>query len=94
MNSEAGSAIIIILIGLFPTYIALFQFKKDVVLNTDKYPVFREFLPLPASVNFWVFKLFMLIGGILISLLGFYLFIRSQGKKNFFFALKDIKLVL
>lgn len=77
MNSEAGNSIVVILIGLFPTYIALFQFKKEAVLNTDKYSVFRDLLPLPASVNFWIFKLFMLVGGILISLLGFYLLIES-----------------
>lgn len=72
MGKEEFEAVIIILIGLFPLYIGFFLFRKKVFLETDKFSVFRDILPLPVIVNFWIFKILMLFGGLLIIFLGFY----------------------
>ncbi|XKE95110.1 hypothetical protein LG326_01845 [Metaplanococcus flavidus] len=72
MNSQLIGAIFIALIGVISIFFSLIVFTKNTVLKTDKFHVFRDFTPLPDVVNYFIFKLFILISGTIASYLGIY----------------------
>lgn len=77
MNSDVIAAIVVLFIGLAISCIGLFILRKDEFINTEKFSVFKNMLFLPPRINYWILKIFVVTGGILTCLIGFYLIYRD-----------------
>lgn len=71
MDSEVFYSVIVGLFGVSGILYAFFIFKKDIFLYTEKFVVFRKILPFSAIVNYWIWKLFFLLSGVLFTVVAF-----------------------
>lgn len=73
ISDQLGSGIIILLLGIACLVLGLIYLKKDKFLNTNEWAGFKNTLFLPPIVNFWLLKIFLVVGGSAFVLLGIYL---------------------
>lgn len=70
MNEQLISFTLIILFSLFALYMGIFIITKQAVLKTEKFPVFRDFTPLPKVFNYLLFKWFIIISALITLYIG------------------------
>lgn len=72
MDSEFVYATLIFIFGLFSFASGFVLIKKKRFMEDKNWLVFRWFTPLPAIINYWLLKLFVIIGSLLPIYLGGY----------------------
>lgn len=77
MASDAIAAILVSLFGLTSTIYSVLYITKERFPNSKDFYVLRDGLPFSVSVNYWISKLFLLLSGVLFTVIGIYLFIRD-----------------
>lgn len=77
MVSDAVAAILVSLFGLTSILYSVLYITKERFSNSKDFYVLRDGLPFSVSVNYWISKLFLLLSGVLFTVIGIYLFIRD-----------------
>lgn len=67
MLGEQIAGVAVILVCFSCAFFALFILKKQEFVETEKYRVFKDNFLLPPIVNYWIIKLFLLVGGLLLG---------------------------
>lgn len=72
MNSELIPAALITVFCLFSLYYAFFILTKQRFLKAENFSVLRDLTPLPDLFNYWLIKIFIVISGSIVTVIGFY----------------------
>lgn len=67
MIGEIIGFIAVILMCFSCALFAIFVLKKKEFVETEKYIVFKNILFFPPIVNYWILKLFLLLGGLFLG---------------------------
>ncbi|XKE96530.1 hypothetical protein LG326_16795 (plasmid) [Metaplanococcus flavidus] len=63
--------------GLWGIYASIFLITKEKFLENPDYRFLREIFPLPAKVNYWLFKIFFFVAGSIVMVIGIQVFLRD-----------------
>lgn len=77
MASDAIAAILVSLFGLTSILYSALYITKERFSNSKDFHVLRDGLPFSVSANYWISKLFLLLSGVLFTIIGVYLFSRE-----------------
>lgn len=67
MIGEIIAGIAVILVCFSCALFAIFILKKKEFVETEKFRVFKNILFFPPIVNYWILKLFLLLGGLFLG---------------------------
>lgn len=63
--------------GLWGIYASIFLITKEKFLENPDYRFLRELFPVPAKVNYWLFKVFFFVAGGIVAVVGVQVFLRD-----------------
>lgn len=78
MTGSQLISLLFLIVCFIVLYMAFFYIRKNRFINTDDFAIFRDGFLSPV-INFWLLKVFLIVGGLFMTYIGIQLIIREFG---------------